>query len=208
MEQKAASRDITLEAIRASFNRYGVYGNLDIVEAERLAIFEELRVPATGFTIAHLMQQKYVAMYLQPEQWCDVRRYNYSSSLNGIQYDGVYVYDVDKVFDPTKGNVTAANFNGKVVLSRPYNIYEPHWNTDKDLGVSFKYSANAWMNRISADPETEEKYNRPELERLGIYQNPDWMRNRMIWQKPGNTTAITSFGDGEWMYSNPDLFKK
>ena len=34
------------------------------------------------------------------------------------------------------------------------------------------------------------------------------MRNRMIWQKPGNTTAITNYGDGEWMYSDPDLFKK
>ena len=64
------------------------------------------------------------------------------------------------------------------------------------------------MNRISADPETEEKYNSTELKRLGIYQNPDWMRNRMIWQKPGNTTAITNYGDGEWMYSDPDLFKK
>jgi hypothetical protein len=152
------------------------------------------------------MQQKYVAMYLQSEQWCDIRRYNYSSSMNGIQYDGVYVYDVEKVYN---GNTVAPNsFKGKMVLSRPFNIYEPHWNTDKDLGTNFKLSANAWMNRISADPETEEKYNRPELERLGIYQNPDWMRNRMIWQKPGNTTAITNFGDGEWMYSNPDLFKK
>ena len=208
MDRKAESREVTLQAIRASFNRYGVYGNLGVVEEERLAIFEELRVPATGFTIAHLMQQKYVAMYLQPEQWCDVRRYNYSSSLNGIQYDGVYVYDVDKVFDKTKKNVNQVNFTETAVLARPYNIYEPHWNTSKDLGTSFKYSANAWMNRISADPETEEKYNRPELERLDIYQNPDWMRNRMIWQKPGNTTAITNFGDGEWMYSNPDLFKK
>ena len=36
----------------------------------------------------------------------------------------------------------------------------------------------------------------------------NWMRNRMIWQKPGNTTAITNYGDGEWMYSDPDLFKK
>ena len=206
MNRKAESRDVTLEAVRASFNRYGVYGNLGIVEAERLAIFEELRVPATGFSIAHLMQQKYVAMYLQPEQWCDIRRYNYSSSMNGIQYDGVYVYDVEKVYN---GNTVAPNsFKGKMVLSRPFNIYEPHWNTDKDLGTNFKLSANAWMNRISADPETEEKYNRPELERLGIYQNPDWMRNRMIWQKPGSTTAITNFGDGEWMYSNPDLFKK
>ena len=208
MGRKGEARDITLDAIHVSFNRYGVYGNLGIVEEERLALFEELRIPATGFSIAHIMQQKYVAMYLQPEQWCDVRRYNYSSSLNGIQYDNVYVYDVDKVFDKTKKNVNQVNFTETAVLARPYNIYEPHWNTSKDLGTSFKYSANAWMNRISADPETEEKYNRPELERLGIYQNPDWMRNRMIWQKPGNTTAITNFGDGEWMYSNPDLFKK
>ena len=208
MGDKSTARSVTLEAVRASFNRYTVYGNLGIVEEERLKLFEELRVPATGFNIAHLMQQKYVAMYLQPEQWCDVRRYNYSSSMNGIQYDGVYVYDVEKVFDSSRGNVTSGNFTGKVVLARPFNIYEPHWNTSKDIATSFKYSANAWMNRISADPETEEKYNRPELERLGIYQNPDWLRNRMIWQKPGNTTAITNYGEGEWMYSNPDLFKK
>ncbi len=208
MNRKAEARDVTLQAVSVSFTRYGVYGNLGIVEEERLALFEELRVPATGFSIAHIMQQKYVAMYLQPEQWCDVRRYNYSSSMNGIQYDGVYVYDVDKVFNKDKKAVAQANFTETMVLMRPYNIYEPHWNTSKDIGTQFKLSANAWMNRISADPETEEKYNRSELERLGIYQNPDWMRNRMIWQKPGNTTAITNFGDGEWMYSNPDLFKK
>jgi hypothetical protein len=205
---KAEARNVTLDAVRASFNRYGVYGTLGIIEEERLAIFEELRIPATGFTIAHLMQQKYVAMYLQPEQWCDVRRYNYSSSMNGIQYDNVYVYDVEKVFNTKKSGVFQAYFTEKVVLTRPFNIYEPHWNTANDNGTNFKLSANAWMNRISADPETEEKYNKTELERLGIYQNPDWMRNRMIWQKPGNTTAITNLGDGEWMYSNLDLFKK
>ena len=208
MGDKSTARSVTLEAVRASFNRYTVYGNLGIVEEERLKLFEELRVPATGFNIAHLMQQKYVAMYLQPEQWCDVRRYNNSSSMNGIQYDGVYVYDVEKVFDQSYGNVAVGNFKNKVVLARPFNIYEPHWNTSKDLGTNFKYSANAWMNRVSADPETEEKYNRPELERLGIYQNPDWLRNRMIWQMPGNTTAITNFGEGEWMTSNPEVFKK
>ena len=208
MGDKSTARSVTLEAVRASFNRYTVYGNLGIVEEERLKLFEELRVPATGFNIAHLMQQKYVAMYLQPEQWCDVRRYNNSSSMNGIQYDGVYVYDVEKVFDQSYGNVAVGNFKNKVVLARPFNIYEPHWNTSKDLGTNFKYSANAWMNRVSADPETEEKYNRPELERLGIYQNPDWLRNRMIWQMPGNTTAITNFGEGEWMTSDINLFKK
>ena len=215
MGDKSTARSVTLEAVREpviiksiEFIRYTVYGNLGIVEEERLKLFEELRVPATGFNIAHLMQQKYVAMYLQPEQWCDVRRYNNSSSMNGIQYDGVYVYDVEKVFDQSYGNVAVGNFKNKVVLARPFNIYEPHWNTSKDLGTNFKYSANAWMNRVSADPETEEKYNRPELERLGIYQNPDWLRNRMIWQMPGNTTAITNFGEGEWMTSNPEVFKK
>ena len=208
MGDKATARNVTLEAVRTSFNRYSVYGSLDIIEEERLKLFEELRVPATGFNIAHLMQQKYVAMYLQPEQWCDVRRYNYSSTMNGIQYDGVYVYDVEKVFDQSYGNVAVGNFKNKVVLARPFNIYEPHWNTSKDKGTNFKYSANAWMNRVSADPETEEKYNRPELERLGIYQNPDWLRNRMIWQMPGNTTAITNFGEGEWMTSDINLFKK
>ena len=208
MNRKAEAREVTLQAVDASFKRYGVYGTLGIIEEERLSIFEEMRSPATGFTIAHLMQQKYVAMYLQPEQWCDVRRYNYSSSLNGIQYDGVYVYDVDKVFDSKRANVTQGNFTGSIVLARPFNIYEPHWNTSKDVASSFKLSANAWMNRVSADPETEEKYNRTELERLGIYQNPDWLRNRMIWQMPGNTTAITNFGEGEWMTSNPDLFNK
>jgi hypothetical protein len=208
MKQKTLARDITLQAVEASFKRYGVYGNLGIVEEERLSIFEELRIPASDFSIAHIMKQKYVAMYLQPEQWCDVRRYNYSSSLNGIQYDNVYVYDVENVFNSKKANVSQSNFTEKVVLSRPFNIYEPHWNTGKDQGTQFKLSANAWMNRISADPETEEKYNSTELKRLGIYQNPDWMRNRMIWQKPGNTDAITNYGDGEWMYSDPNLFNK
>ena len=80
--------------------RYGIYeATLKDNTLNQYNRFFEIKLPGAGqFTIADLMQQKYVAMYLQPEQWCDVRRYNYSSSLNGIQYDGVYVYDVDKVF--------------------------------------------------------------------------------------------------------------
>jgi hypothetical protein len=38
-----------------------------------------------------------------------------------------------------------------------------------------------WVQRLNADPETEEKYNRPELERLGAYKNPEWLKKRMIW---------------------------
>ncbi|MBQ3959546.1 MAG: SusD/RagB family nutrient-binding outer membrane lipoprotein, partial [Muribaculaceae bacterium] len=34
------------------------------------------------FTLSDLMQQKYIAMYLQPEQWTDMRRYHYSNNRN------------------------------------------------------------------------------------------------------------------------------
>ena len=107
--------------------------------------------PADGFNIGHIMRQKYVCLYLQPEQWTDMRRYNYSCEENGIQYDNTYVY---------------------LGLKRPNNIYEAHWGDDP----------KAWINRINYDPETEEKYNKAELERLGAYKNYQWLRKPMIWQ--------------------------
>jgi hypothetical protein len=107
---------------------------------------------------------------------------------------------VEKVYDQTKdGTVKADNFSQTFALTRPYNIYEPEWMTSKDLGSQFKFTANAWVNRISADPETEEKYNKGELERIGAYKNPNWMRKRMVWQRNINSgSAITSKGEGNW----------
>ena len=57
-------------------------------------------------------------------------------------------------------------------LKRPNNIYEAHGGDDP----------KAWINRINYDPETEEKYNKAELERLGAYKNYQWLRKPMIWQ--------------------------
>ena len=34
---------------------------------------------------------------------------------------------------------------------------------------------------MNYDPETEEKYNLGELERLGASKNPQWLRKPMIW---------------------------
>lgn len=202
---KAEARTTTLKAVERSFERYSVHGNMGKVDEQKMIeFFERFRVPAAGqFTIAHLMQQKYVALYLQPEQWCDVRRYNYSSPTNGIQYDNEYVYRVDNVCDPNaKGTIDESAFTRGLTfeLTRPYNIYEAQWMTSKDKGSQFQLTANAWVNRISADPETEEKYNKAELERIGAYKNPDWMRKRMVWQRDINSNgAITSKGEGTWM---------
>lgn len=110
-----------------------------------------------NFDIGHIMRHKYICMYLQPEQWNDMRRYNYSNSTNGITYNGAVIYPG---------------------LKRPYNLYEPYWTTEKNTDGSVK---EIWIQRLNYDPETEEKYNKAELDRLGAFRNPDWLKKPMIW---------------------------
>ena len=162
--------------------------------------FFEIKFPgAANFTIADIMQQKYVAMYLQPEQWTDMRRYNYSSSTNGIAYkvpDGslVYVYDVQKVHNGKGANFAkdAQNFEMTYSLRRPYNLYEAYWCTPEDYGINAELSPNAWVARLNADTETETKYNKKELDRIGYYTTNaagekvldfNVLKRRMIWAK-------------------------
>jgi len=110
-----------------------------------------------NFNIGHIMRHKYICMYLQPEQWNDMRRYNYSNSTNGFTYDGTIIYPA---------------------LKRPYNLYEPYWTTEKNPDGTIK---EVWIQRLNYDPETEEKYNKSELERLGAFRNADWLKKPMIW---------------------------
>jgi len=206
MGQKQEAYTTTKAAVERSMQRWGVIGNLGEAEKYLLQFFYDVRMPAPTpaepFTIADLMQQKYIALFLQGEQWTDVRRYNYSSPFNGIQYDNVYVYQVLKVKDSSTNGVTLAKFEGNtpVNLRRPYNIYQPHWDTDVDQATNFTVSANAWINRLQPDPETEDKYNLEELKRLGAYKNHNWLRKRMIWQMRTNDGGACTFpGEGEWM---------
>ena len=122
------------------------------------------------FSLSDLMMQKYVAMYMQPEQWTDMRRYHYSNNRNnyGIGANQEIVYQG---------------------LRRPYNLYAPYWVD----GLSDSEKENAWIQRINYDPECEEKYNRSELERLGAYKNYLWLREPMIWsQQQGVRTSLTA----------------
>lgn len=112
-------------------------------------------VPGTSnVTISDIMRQKYIAMYLQPELWNDIRRYGYSSELNGRRYDNVFVYPG---------------------LERPHNLYEAYWSDPQ-----------SWIQRLNYDPETEEKYNRNELIRLGAFRNHEWLKKPMIWAPQDN----------------------
>lgn len=198
----------TVEATKINMERYGLIESsiLSGAEGENLKNqynrFFEVKLPgADKFTIADLMQQKYVAMYLQPEQWTDMRRYNYSSSSNGISYarpgqTPVYVYDVTNI---PRGE-TQEEIDKEIVkfselsysLRRPYNLYEAYWCTPEDFenGVSGLLSPNAWVARLNADTETETKYNKKELDRMGYYTTNaagekilDYriLKKRMIW---------------------------
>ena len=121
------------------------------------------------FTLSDLMEQKYIAMYLQPEQWTDMRRYHYSNNRNNYG-----IGDQNEIIYPT--------------LRRPYNLYSAYWID----GLTEAEKENTWIQRLNYDTETEEKYNRAELQRLGAYKNYKWLQEPMIWAHAyGEVTSLT-----------------
>lgn len=200
----------TVEAAKISMRRYGIMEeHLTDNALNQYKRFFEIKLPgAARFTLADLMQQKYVAMYLQPEQWTDMRRYNYSSSTNGIAYLAaakapVYVYDVKKVHNGANALFAkdAPNFCLEMSLDRPFNLYEPYWCTADNYGEKAKLSPNAWLMRINA---CETAFNLKWLERCGYYTtnasgetefNHNILKKRMVWAQKNN--AVVTCADGQ-----------
>ena len=221
----AEAYNTTVAATKLNMERYGIVEHqlkdefptkYNGYAKDQYVRFFNIKLPgASKFTIADLMQQKYVAMYLLPEQWTDMRRYNYSSSSNGIAYalpgqEPVYVYNVKNVHNG-KNTVfinDSVNFSLEYSLHRPYNLYEAYWCNADDYGVNATLSPNAWVNRLNADTETETKYNKKELDRMGYYTTNaagekilDYriLKKRLIWAKK-NPNVVHCADEGiEWM---------
>lgn len=124
---------------------------------------------ASAYTLSDLMMQKYVAMYMQPEQWNDMRRYHYSNKRNayGVGSNNEIVY-------PT--------------LRRPYNLYKAYWIN----GLTDAQKENTWIQRLNYDPQTEDIYNKDEVVRVGAYKDYKWLQKPMIWaENPGVRTSLT-----------------
>ena len=207
----------TVEATVKNMKLYGIdratmdAADKDYNPARQYDRFFRVKLPgASQFTIADLMQQKYVAMYLQPEQWTDMRRYNYSSSTNGISYNGVFVYDVKNVHNGRNAiyETDDANLTITYSLRRPFNLYEAYWCTADNYGTNANLSPNAWVNRLNADTETETKYNKKELERMGYYTTNaagekilDYriLKKRMIWAYNTSGKATSADPGIKWM---------
>ena len=123
---------------------------------------------ASEYTISDLMMQKYIAMYMQPEQWNDMRRYHYSNNRNGYGVGG----------------------NNEIVypsLRRPYNLYSAYWVD----GLTDAQKENTWIQRLNYDPQTEDIYNKDEVVRVGAYKDFKWLQKPMIWaQDAGVRTSL------------------
>lgn len=123
---------------------------------------------ANEYSLEKLMTQKYIAMYMQPEQWNDMRRYHYSNSRNGYLVNGEIVYPK---------------------LKRPYNLYTAYWVD----GYTEAQKENLWIQRLNYDPQTEDIYNKDEVVRLGAYKDHKWLQKPMIWANdPGVRTSLTA----------------
>ncbi len=150
-------------------NVAGANGRIKVKAAEENGQGHWFFNPST-FSLSDLMLQKYVAMYMQPEQWTDMRRYHFSSNRNNYG-----IGDAKEIIYPT--------------LRRPYNLYKPYFVD----GLSNEEQENAWIQRINYDPETEEKYNQAELQRLGASMNHKWLLKPMNWaQGYGVRTSLTA----------------
>ncbi len=204
----AGAYNTTVEATKYNMDRYGV-GNTTSADKKIYDLFFEIKLPgATEFTIADLMQQKYVAMYLQEEQWTDMRRYNYSSKTNGIFYglQGTTPVPVYTCKTRASSRYNASAYTGEYSLRRPYNLYAPYWDQPdcyEDPSSKAVLSPNAWVNRLNPDTETETKYNSKELIRIGACNangqvDYHWMQKHLIWAK-FNPQVCTCSNSIEWM---------
>lgn len=203
---KAGAYETVKTAVEKNMQRYGISDYATMTKDQKACYdrFWEVRLPgATEFTIADLMQQKYVAMYLQSEQWTDMRRYNYSSKTNGIYYDGVPVYTVTTCHDGSN-RFTTDRFNMEYSLRRPFNLYAAYWDQPDCYEDASKVmlSPNAWVNRLNPDTETETKYNKNELIRIGACDatgkvDYHWMQKHMLWAMKKSPVCTTS-NNIEW----------
>lgn len=201
---KAGAYATTVAATKFNMERYGLIeaeitnGALGSNLKNQYGRFWEIKLPDAGnFSIADLMQQKYVAMYLQSEQWNDMRRYNYSSSANGIAYvepnTGIptYVYDVHNVHNgiAAQFNKDAENYTVQYNLRRPYNLYEPYWcvpsNYANAVNEDAGLSPNAWVMQMSIPTNNHE-------------DNHIHFTKRIIWAQKHNGPVVTTHPTFNW----------
>jgi hypothetical protein len=78
---KANNRDRALAAYTAGITAH--CDKLGVSAADRTAYLQSVAVvkTASALTLGDIMRQKYIATFLSPEAWVDMRRYDYSTDV-------------------------------------------------------------------------------------------------------------------------------
>jgi hypothetical protein len=73
----AAAYNAYLVAIGANMDKLGV----SVANKTTYLADLQVAVTATGIKLEHIMREKFIALYLNPEVWTDVRRYDYNNTV-------------------------------------------------------------------------------------------------------------------------------
>lgn len=107
-----------LEGIEAHMDKLGVE------EAEKQAYLSDsnVAVGAANLTLGLILKEKYIALFLNPEVWVDLRRYDYSNQLyrgftlpenHNPQLGGEFIQRASYPFDEISRNTQAVEANNK-----------------------------------------------------------------------------------------------
>ena len=107
-----------LNGIAAHMNKLGVVDSLQ----EAYLGSAQVGVGADNLTLGLILKEKYIALFLNPEAWVDLRRYQYSSDLyRGFslpenvnpQLNGEFIERATYPFDELSRNSAAVQANNK-----------------------------------------------------------------------------------------------
>lgn len=113
-----------LEGIRASMNKYGVDGSAYINDPA-------VDVGVDNLMLHHIMKEKYIHNFLNPETWVDFRRYDFSDEV----FTGLTIREDEDDSGDYTGQwfrratypATEINRNGDVVLTHQETPVTPVW---------------------------------------------------------------------------------
>lgn len=112
-----------LEGIRANMEKVGVASaDIDAYLAD-----PNIAVGAGNLNMGLILRQKYVALFLNPEAWVDMRRANFN---NSIIYEGLEIPTGTNVFDPAQRAeypIEEVSRNGAEVSKVAKDFNEPMW---------------------------------------------------------------------------------
>lgn len=87
--------DAYLEGIRANMMKVGVSSS----DMNAYLDDPQIAVGASALTLGHILRQKYVALFLNPEAWVDMRRANFN---NTAIYEGLFIPSGGQFVDPAQ----------------------------------------------------------------------------------------------------------